>query len=229
MLALLDSHPMIGAIPHETGVFHRIEDDEELLRTIESWPEKRGISAPILAEKTPVHARYLERLFRLLPHDRVILMIRDGRDSAVSEAKRLGDFETAVKAWARTLRLALPFQKDSRVLVVKYEELVLRPEDVLREICEFLEIPFREEMLRHSEVERKWWDTTVRPASEDAPLVGENHKRNRNWQINQPLYNAAGRWKDEMTPQEAEIFDRIAGDILIELSYAKNRDWKALL
>ena len=52
------------------------------------------------------------------------MMVRDGRDVAVSEVKRLGNFEAAVHSWRIHNNSALRFYSDPRVHVVKYEELV---------------------------------------------------------------------------------------------------------
>jgi hypothetical protein len=227
MLAILDTHRSITAVPVETGIFHRIENDAEVLNALGTWRDKYKLdpSARYIAEKTPVHCRYIPRIFSLLPQARIILMIRDGRDAALSGSKRLGDFITAVKSWQSSNKSSLPFHQDSRVHIVKYERLVTETESSLREICEFLQIDFDPALLNHHVVERRWWDKDVRKADETLPLVGSNHKINRNWQINQPIFDASGRWQSQMTTEQKATFKRIAGKLLVSLGYADDDNW----
>jgi len=220
MLAIIDSHPEIAAVPIESGVFHRIKDDDELRAAVAKWPKRfRLPPTPYIAEKTPIHSLHLGRIFALFPDAKALVMVRDGRDAALSSAKRLGDFPRAVRQW-KTLNSAwLPFRDDPRVLAVKYEKLVADPETVLRGLCQWLDLPFEPTMLKHHVQERRWWSGEIRPADPTAPLTGENHLINRNWQINQPIFNAVGRWRSDMTAEQQALFCQIAGDLMTELGY----------
>jgi hypothetical protein len=227
MLALVDTHKEVTSVPVETGVFVRIKDDAALKQAVESWPKKYKLneSARYIAEKTPSHCCHLGRIFKLFPNSRIIMMVRDGRDAAVSELKRLGNFEAAVHSWRIHNNSALRFYSDPRVHVVKYEELVGDLEKTLRGVCKFLDLEFEPAMLNHHQVERRWWDKDIRQPDPNAPLVGDNHKINRNWQINQPIFNASGRWRDAMTDEQKTSFKAMAGPLLVELGYAKDNAW----
>lgn len=227
LLAILDSHEHISAVPHETGVFHRYEG-AEVKEVVASWFDKYSLDkeAMLYVEKTPVHATYLDKMFTLFPCARVVFITRDGRDSTLSEEKRLGDYKKAVQAWVKFNKMALPYFSDDRVHVVKYEDLILSKETVLRKICGFLQIEFDESMLEHQKKRRTWWDTDVRKVKAGDSLVGDNHKINRNWQINQPIFtNTVGRWKTQMNDEQKSIFSARANDILIQLGYEVNSDW----
>lgn len=225
MLAILDSHPLISSLPNESGVFVKGYSDEEIISIVSAWRKRYRLHKEIIAEKTPSHVKRIEKIFNLFPDAKVIIMVRDGRDAACSESYRLGSFEAAVKAWKGSVVHTLAHCNDSRVMLVKYEELVTEKSKICLDICNFIGIPWADVMLRHNERERKWWDTAVRPADLTKPLTGQNHKTNRNWQINQPIYDARGRWRKDMTQEQKVMFNSIAGSLLIKLGYVINYNW----
>jgi len=225
MLAILDSHPLISSVPNESGVFVKGYSDEEILSVVKAWRKRYNLKKEIIAEKTPSHVKRIVKIFNIFPNAKVIIMVRDGRDAACSESYRLDSFAAAVKAWKGSSVHALAHCNDPRVKLVKYEELITEQTKICVDICNFIGIPWSDLMLRHNESERKWWDTEVRPADLNKPLTGQNHKTNRNWQINQPIFDARGRWKKDMTQEQRAMFNSIAGSLLIKLGYVKNHDW----
>jgi len=228
MLAVLDSHSRIAGIPKETGILHRKRraSDDEVLRLIGRWPEKYGLPEHMtyVAEKTPVHCKYLDRALRLLPDARILVMLRDGRDASSSAAERLGDFRLAVREWKAHNEAALAHAGHERVKFVYYEALVREPRETMAGVCEFLGIELEERMLEHDRAERRWYDSEVRPAV-GQPVSGAQHKTHRNWQINQPLYDGSGKWDSVMTEQQKATFKNTAGRLLIQLGYAEDQWW----
>lgn len=53
----------------------------------------------------------------------------------------------------------------------------------------------------------------------------QDHKKMRNWQINQPLFDGRGRWNTDMTPTEKSIFKAKAQEYLVQFGYAKDDIW----
>jgi hypothetical protein len=88
---------------------------------------------------------------------------------------------------------------DSRVCVVKLEELVANPENKLKEIMSFLNEPYEYEMLNYYLVERRYYSQSIKEVSD---VSGRNHNIHRNWQINQPLRKNTVRYTDELTSEE---------------------------
>lgn len=91
-----------------------------------------------------IYDRYHERC-------RIIVLNRDYRAAVHSRMKRGVSLEEAAEKWAekvqqvRALTRGIP---DSVVLPVKYEDICSDPHRELTRICKFLEIEFREQMLR---------------------------------------------------------------------------------
>ena len=143
-------------------------------------------------EKTPKHALCIKRIFKILPHSKIIYVIRDGRDAVTSLKKRYGDLAIAVDRWNTDNRPALVWGTDPRVKFVKYENLTSEPEQTVLEICKFLKIQYDEKML----------NSAKNPYSH----FSEGNMRVRAQQVSKPIYNNAGSWKQYLSAEEIDFF-----------------------
>lgn len=132
---------------------------------------------PVMGEKTPAHLRYVPTLLRWFPGARVIHMVRDPRGVYVSELRRrrteavttpyrqLRRFGALFSGWVLLQTTALWLEgalRDARYRrrygaryrLVRFEDLVQRPESTVRSICDFLGIEFEPAMLRQTVVSR---------------------------------------------------------------------------
>jgi hypothetical protein len=96
---------------------------------------------------------HADAVFAEFPEARMVQVMRDPRDRHASVMRRYPDVRRRVGPvtgrWlssARALRRNLE-QYPTRYRLVRYEDLVLRPEDTLREVCEFVGEPYLPEML----------------------------------------------------------------------------------
>jgi hypothetical protein len=172
----------------------------------------------LVGEKTPGYVRFLPTLHSLWPQARVVHLIRDGRDVALSlfdrtrtsrRAWRLPTWEedpatTAALYWEWNVRLGREagarFGPD-RYYEVRYEALVADPELECRKLCEFLALAFDPIMLRFHEGRRR-----AEP--------GLSPKKA--WQ---PITPGLRSWREQMTPGDLLRFEAVAGDLLSELGY----------
>lgn len=112
---------------------------------------------PRVGEKTPKHIEYVNDVFQYFPEARILCIVRDGRDVVRSLLKtswaepgnprRFGLF---CCEWAEYARVAVEHSKRltrDRFLVVRYEDVLLEPELMLRKICRFLDEDFEPGML----------------------------------------------------------------------------------
>jgi hypothetical protein len=101
-------------------------------------------------EKTPMHALHIKNLNNLFPHAKFIHAIRDGRACAASFYRRWRYTpELTMYRWKKVIREARHQGSsiDNQYLEIKYDELTENPEQAIRKICSFLQIPFDNEML----------------------------------------------------------------------------------
>jgi hypothetical protein len=95
-------------------------------------------------EKTPQHLLHVPAILRQFPDANVICMLRDGRDAALSLSDmpwwRHKSLAAAARLWRRYARLIEEFTRKypGRFMVVRYEDLVARPEEVLSPVMDYL-------------------------------------------------------------------------------------------
>jgi hypothetical protein len=177
-------------------------------------------------DKTPDHLACMPAIAAALPEARFIHLIRDGRDVAASVsglpfAPGDGSIEAIAADWRERIAAG---RRDGAGLAhlreVRYERLVREPEPVLRELCEFLELPFHDAMLRAHEraagvlarlpATRRVAGTTTTQAERGARHTHLHHP---------PDPTRAGRWREALSADEVARFEAVAGDLLRELGY----------
>ncbi|MEM7209227.1 MAG: sulfotransferase [Pseudomonadota bacterium] len=223
LLRLLGAHSQIYSVPFESKLFTHPYLKRRLTAMI--W-NRNAIASENhrWVEKTPKHIRFIDRIFADYPDARVFCMVRDGRDVTVSMRKRFGDFETGLEVWGLDNSHGVAWRDDPRVMQVRYEDLVGNFQNTMREACTFIDEEFEESIIDFHEKPAYIFAENIRnPGSGE----GIKHAEFRNWQINQKLFDGSGKWKQEMTGEEKEIFkaDEIAMRLMTELGYAHDTNW----
>jgi hypothetical protein len=137
----------------------REELDEELARFYERiftrYIEAQGKHR--WGDKTPLHTWHVDAMARLYPDAQFIGMMRHPGGSIGSNMHRFGHpYGRAVNHVERYDReIARQAAKHKRKFVVlRYEDLVLRPEPVMRELLDWLGEPWSDQVLQHHEVQK---------------------------------------------------------------------------
>jgi hypothetical protein len=173
---------------------------------------------PHVGEKTPGYVRFLPTLHSLWPHARVVHLIRDGRDVALSLFDRTrtrraawrqptwdeDPVSTAALYWEWNVRLGREAGArlgPGRYLELRYESLVADPELACRRLCDFLELPYDPVMPRFHEGR-----TRTEP--------GLSPKRA--WR---PVHAGLRKWRQQMAPADIGRFEAAAGGLLEEFGY----------
>lgn len=99
----------------------------------------------------PIH-RHFKHTASLFPNAKYIHLVRDPRDVAYSVMQMgwAGNVWHGVKPWLDTEEDWREFKvgiDSSRVIDIRFEDVVASPEKTLQRLCEFLEVPFAESML----------------------------------------------------------------------------------
>jgi hypothetical protein len=227
LLALLDAHSRLCAIPEESKIAYDYDKNQAIAR--------RNLPAMVRyfdlftltsgkfrwIEKTPKHIYSIPLLREIFPGAKFILIIRDGRDVACSIEARYGSLQDGIERWIEDNRFGEKFRADPDVHIVKYEDLVTDPNRALDGIFAFLGETFEEEVLRSHEKPKFFYSDKIEKPSD---ATARNHEQYRNWQINQKLFDGRGRWKD-LAPEKKKLIKDAAGPMLIEYGYAQDLDW----
>lgn len=107
--------------------------------------------------KTPRHVFSIPLLTRVFPSAKFVHMLRDGADVVPSLIKmnpKGYSIENAATFWCSAVHAFGCFQKSYpyKCMQVRYEDLVLRTEETITSLCEFLNLPFDPDMLATTEV-----------------------------------------------------------------------------
>lgn len=124
----------------------------------------------IWGDKTPFYIWNIDLLRTLFPNSRVIHIIRDPRDVALSYHKTWGkSLFWAAEKWRRAMKLTEDkgYATESWYLEVQYENLLNETERVLKKICKFIELPFEKEMNSLSQPVERFGDARSKIIEKD--------------------------------------------------------------
>jgi hypothetical protein len=161
-------------------------------------------------DKTPGYGYHLELLDRLFPNSRIVHLVRDGRDIAISlRGVSWGstDLPKVAQKWMLETLLChkMGGLLGERFLEIRYEELVDNPEAALRLICTHLGEPFSGEMLNYHKT-----------AQREMPAESLQWHQSS---IKSPDPSKAFAWKSTMSKGDLAIFQEIAGPALELFGY----------
>ena len=169
---------------------------------------------PRWGDKTPMYMRHLPLLEELFPDAQYVHLIRDGRDAALSflempegtftrtwaHPETPGEFACLWRKEVGDARALGRRVGESRYHEVRYEELVADPESVVATICAFARLPFDPAMLDYAGTV----DVSAKP-----------HQQ----RLLAPPTTGVRSWREDLSAEDVERFEDVAGDLLAELGY----------
>jgi hypothetical protein len=156
----------------------------------------------IWGDKTPYYLVILPLIHQLYPGVRVIHIIRDARDYALSLKK--GWYKNVFRATQRWTDAVRKCRTDGfrlpqgQYLEVRYEELVDEPEETLRRVCTYLSVPFEPSMV-----------TLKKPTDKGGDAKNRTDIVTRNY----------GKWAKAFTPAQIRKMESVCAPILRDLGY----------
>lgn len=139
-------------------------------------------------EKTPTNVFCAGRMLEAFPDARFIHLVRDGRDSVVSQLRRGRSLYHSSWIWLCAAASGVLLRDHPRALTVRYEDMTADPSATLRRLCEWLGEPFEDRMLTGAAgggmVHDSWTSSPAEP-------------------INQ---RSVGRYRAELDRQTEELF-----------------------
>lgn len=219
LLAIMGSHSRIHPVPFESKIGYKT-----LKKFFYRWRfniETIAHAKSRWIEKTPRHIYCVDNLLALAPGVKIILLVRDGRDVACSFKERFGDAGKGIDAWVRANLAGRRYRSHPLVMTVKYEELIDRPEQILKNICAFLGEEYEPALLDYYKKPKYFYARTIKKPT---TVSGKGHDQYRNWQINQPLFDGRGKWQT-LTELEKKLIKESANDLLTELGYITSPNW----
>ena len=192
---ILSTHPSVFSLPYETAAF--VGPGPEW-RTLAGLLAGAALSRkPVLVEKTPSHIHHTASISRVIPRSRFIVATRDGRDTVASLGKRYNDYQRAFDRWVKDSTASKLRIADGSSILWRYEDFIASPSRSLGRLCDFIGIPYSDELLDYHKTPVSWGPRNSSPSA---------HSELRNRQVNQPITDNRGKWKDELPADIAARF-----------------------
>ncbi|XP_037028032.1 protein-tyrosine sulfotransferase [Bradysia coprophila] len=123
---------------------------------------KHGDPAPRLCNKDPLTLKMGSYVIELFPNAKFLFMVRDGRATVNSIISRkvtitgfdLTSYRQCMTKWNHAIETMHNQCKEigrDKCMMVYYEQLVLHPEEWMRKILKFVDVPWNESVLHHEE------------------------------------------------------------------------------
>lgn len=160
-------------------------------------------------DKTPRNVFEISWLAEAFPHAKFVHIIRDGRDVAASVVKAgwVNNFIKGAHYWQERVEAGMSAGSalgKERYYEVRYEELVISPEETLKILCHWLEIEYVPQMLNQHENATDYIST-------DYAL----HEM-----VTKPVDSSrANAWKENLSRDQIADFESVAGKLLSKLGY----------
>lgn len=199
-----------------------IKDPETVLsRPIKSYRDlvdaifqayANSLGKPRWGDKTPFYTSDIDVLHRVFPDAKFLHLVRDGRDVVLSQKSIEWMSGNLLKLvldwqWKTTIAHKVGSALGDNYLEIRYEDLVRRPEETLRQICTFIDEPYAPAMLSYSE-------------KAQAVVPTESLKWHRN-SIKPPDPSQLDKWKTGLPKAERIIFEQLAGETLDLFGYER--------
>ena len=154
---------------------------------------------------------HLDRIIEEWPDVRMVQMVRDPRDRHASVSRRYEETERGVGSvsgrWLASVEAARRNidVHPHHAMIVRYEDLARRPEEVLQEVCAFVDLPYDPVMLGMGAV------------SAQADQGGNSSfERTRPGTISTA---SIGRHRTVLDPVEIALVEGLVGDEMVRMGY----------
>lgn len=177
-------------------------------------------AAELLVDKNPSYTLFVEKIAEQLPKAKFIFLVRDYRANILSRKQSvyLKSPEVAFNAyrWKLFNSTAFDFAKNNnkKVLLLKYEDLVVNSQKEIERICEFLGVK-SEDIDTGSGQEYK-----VNLSDYNIDVKHEERFRKKYSDLNKPLNSARlNSWETQLSSEEIKICDALCSDFASQLGY----------
>ena len=162
----------------------------------------------VWGNKSPGLQHWLPQLLLLVPHTKLIHIVRDGRATAASMHKRARkNLEWSAQRWVDGNLTALHHQfilGEDKMLVLRYEDLLSEPESSIKRVCLFLGLEYDPVMLDLSQHQRTGGDQSYVQDKISSSKIDSYRKA--------------------LTAEQMRKLERIQGPLLQKLGYSLYHD-----
>ncbi|MFC2102684.1 sulfotransferase [Bacteroidota bacterium] len=173
----------------------------------------------LIGDKNPLYSIYIKRFIHTFPEARFVCITRDYRDNFIS-MKGLADLKLEapilslqVLRWRFVAKEFLKYKRryPDRFFIVRYEDVVMHQEETIRNVCDFLQLPFDPSVF---EFHTKKEETEKSYPQEIVKRIHSN--------LMKPINTGRmGLWKTELTADQVRVADQVAGSYAEKMGYER--------
>jgi hypothetical protein len=165
----------VAAHQHKThGWFEGKEAPDDLLNEVIQWPKTERSLYHLIdrlyryhgesveaefgrwGDKTPLNINHMEKILKVFTDGRFVHLVRDGVDVSHSWFKSRPDYSDVLQPaqrWKNAVRSAHKFSErhTQRLIEVRYERLCEKPKEVTRQVCEFLNLSYKSDLVERTD------------------------------------------------------------------------------
>ena len=180
---------------------------------LEEYAAEHAPGKTRIGEKTPLHLLGVPTLMEWYPQGRVVCIVRDGRDVVLSLLNMSWNHEHRLRPlcmnWMRLLKIAEDYQQQypERFLLIKYEDLLDKPQEILQQVDEFLGLKFEPQQL----------DASAQPTN----VVPDAERGWKGQALEQVDPSRKATWKKKATRQQLLVMNTLMGKSLQHMGYGE--------
>jgi len=183
-----------------------------------AYAQKMGKDVGVVGDKNNYYINHIAELLQYFPKEKFILLIRDGRDVALSyknlsrfaldsryRPRLTAEIEEIAFEWRKNGLEFLNLMNAPNFMLVRYEDLLCNTESRIQAVLSFLEVGYESSVL-------------------DFYLKNDEPKDFLKWKGKTTEAidpSNMGKYKKFLSASEIEIFNEIAGDVLDAFGYDK--------
>ena len=176
----------------------------------------KQIGRPRWGLKTPHNEFYADPIFQEFPNAKMIQLVRDPRDVAVSyksydKGAWKYDILQHIHTWKRSVEVARKNESKytGSFITVRYEDLVSNPESVVRKICKIIDLDYSSDLLEMSNhIGWKGGNSFFEDIGTDAKQI---------------RLSAIGRYKEHLPVSQIWLYQYMLKDEMHYWNYQKHR------
>jgi hypothetical protein len=185
----------------------------DVLRAVVEAFAARDDGACVWGEKTPDHLRFVPEMARQFPEAVFIAIVRDPRDVCLSHQSVPWNRDTLPEqawTWRTYADRIQQYRADyaERFHDLRYEDLLVDPKQVLRDMCDRLHLPFDDRMLAFHQQDERSLDADREPWKQKSRRAVDPSNREK--------------WRTQMPDADRVIVEAIVQDRLAAFGYPRS-------
>jgi sulfotransferase family protein len=168
-----------------------------------------------IGDKNPGYSFYAKELQGIFPEAKFIYLCRDYRENHISIVRagfEMSIIATTCRKWVAYYELMKKGCRKGSLIVCHYENLISSPENELKRLLRFINVPYSHTMLAYADyagdIEREYFTNSY---------VRKLHKNI----LLPPISNKSMEWESELTHEKIEMADYVVGETGEELGYKR--------